>query len=625
MDKDVVFAIVTRLSEWLVSLQIDIESPVLRERGGGYELAFRHPLKGQVVCPVPLEENIVRLEGIAFEISRDEGGVPVNVRCFDHGGIYDPVDGCVPGDHYSASHFALLNAVLYVQEPDPVRLVHIEKALTFQENKTPNYKASEWDPHWEFDNFAWALINVLLKTREDPNLFGRIRGFLLGAPQHRKPFATNWKILALIYLALTPVSTPLLRLATKLRSAVYAFLARRAFLPDGCIEDIPGKSRSIQYHAFSGALLGLLSFYTGDAGQRTDAVRAARYLAHFIDRSGAINYKGRGQNQVFGHVSAVYLFLFAGQNTTGAESEKFRSIAGRLLGALEVKQDVEGYFPLVLTHDGLSCTAGWHDYHHLTVYNAMAGAWLALALHHFPELIERGAERPELPLVSPIIHFRESGVVVGEKYAFFLCVSAGETYYETDCGFALHHFAYADRGSFVSCPGGPDKHLFGKMHRTDVMERNFCSPLVRLNGQWLTPAGKTGEIALHGSEILVRITPATGVHLLRTIQIKEKQVRFLDEVRNERAESLEVIGINLPLITRENTKWDLVAGGLDHCGGVTRSRISTWLDGGSVSIEEIETGVTAAGRITVFQSNPVVLAPGRRLNARIEWQLSDNE
>jgi hypothetical protein len=569
--------------------------------------------------PIP-SSGFVRVEGVGFQIACGPNGDPVSAKCYDDGALLDPMDDHVPGEHYGTSHFALLCAVLYRLTSDSQYLHRIAGAIAFQVRKKNAYAFGSWWEHWEFDNFAWAETYELLKTAGRTQLCRSIASWLRNPPRHRLPFATNWKLLALNSMARFREKPVLQRLLDLVRRAIYEMYLRRAILDDGCIDDVPGASRSIQYHAFSAALLGRLADVAPTSGRFAQVARAAAYLQTFADPNGVFNYKGRGHQQVFGYAAAIYALLHGSELADGSlEAAEMLHTAELLYSYMMEFRVDEAYFPLVLNDLDQGRRVGWYDYHHLSVYNAMVAAWMGLALLRFPAT--RGLHReapPKVPQCDPDhmqVHVHAQSRVLIARDGLFLCVSGGERYYETDCGLAPHHISVRNWGPVVSCPGGPDWPSYSR-YRTEIMSVNFLAPLVVHGELVLGPGHRVASgFDYDGGErvLCIEMSYEDATLVRRSIRFLQRGFEIRDNVCvTAGRSSCCLIGYNLPLLASAEAYVRLTTDGLElrHIHG-QRLRVAVQSSLSGQSLAHKRTGNVAAGTILLFQSDPVPMEPER--------------
>jgi hypothetical protein len=330
----------------------------------------------------------------------------------------------------------------------------------------------------------------------------------------------------------------------------------RACEDDGCIADIKGRSRSVQYHFYSAALLARQAIMTNNQKCKRIALAAANYGINFIDPDGNCNFKGRGQQQIFGYAVAIYLFV-ACAYLDPSRSDYWLSHGGRILEYLSKWQRTDGSFPLVLNEFEDKMHVGWYDYHHLSVYNAFMGSWLALAAYTLAtskqeiEDVSRFFDNPSLSQIKPILPFEASGVLVARSPDYYICVSRGEDYYETDCGFVPHHIWLRECGPIISCPGGSDPHRYGKLYRYDDMDWNFFAPLPLNNsGQPVSPAyKKQGKFLVMEDDSVIQEARYGGLQVKREWNFREKVFSITDVITSTEAKLSQIVPVCLPLIS----------------------------------------------------------------------------
>ena len=107
-------------------------------------------------------------------------------------------------------------------------------------------------------------------------------------------------------------------------------------------------------------------------------IKGIDYFLRFVDPDGCFNYTGRGQEQIFGYASAIYV-LEAALKVNPSKMKIYQTALNRIWEYFLSFFKPEGYFPLVLNSHADEERYGWYDYHHLTVYNGFTGVWLGLA------------------------------------------------------------------------------------------------------------------------------------------------------------------------------------------------------------------------------------------------------
>ena len=625
-----------RSFDWLKKLQVNIPDPELSLEQGKWYLAFNHPIHGSIKCSLPEEGGYVQLNGLVFNIEWEhKDNIPV-VSCIDHGAIYDPIEERVPGEHYGTSHFALLCAILFELTKETHYIANIERTLDFYLNRGNLYPFAIDGQHWEFDNFAWAQIYKLIKNNIPGEALRKIKTLLDSPPQHKIPFATNWKLLAVNFL-LSYQDKPIInRLIDKMRVEVYFRMVRANLLADGCIEDIRGRSRSIQYHAMSGALIALLEEDGLKSISKKIVLSAANYLSTFLMPDGDFNYKGRGQRQIFGYAPAVYLLLRGSQLAEEIEESKRLEQAARYVYRyISSKQREDGSFPLVLNGLEDEKKAGWHDYHYLTVYNAFVAAWFGLTFLKSP-LAQFLHKSPleSARFIPRVIFHKPSETLIWDNGSLSLCLSAGEDYYETDCGLSPHTIFAKDIGPVVCCPGGADKDKFGRKYRSPDLDFNFLAPLLLNGDEVVGPGRHKGQlknIEGHKNRFIVSLRYLKNLNISREIIFHKYGFQFLDEIQIKHGFlGWRIIPFNLPVLQSKRYLLRLDEGNVElitNCGRSLRIIIDIMINGQVVACHinrKINT-VSAAGLVTVLQSNPHGARIGKTLNVTQEWHWASKE
>ena len=549
--KDQIFQAIIPLADYLKRLQISTKSyPVKLNSTGSRSVRLLHP--GEVSLDVSIEHftGYKRFAGLGLE---SDSPSTQSVKCIDYGGIYDPIDGFVPGDHYAASHYALLETIL-INQGLRNDFSPIQKAFDFQLANGKKYPFSAVEPHWEFNNLAWLEVMLLLPPRVDQNIIQQLNEYLFRAPRHIRPHAANWKMM---------LGSFLIRLGKNSKSIIYQFLGKfyiywalRSFETDGCIADIYKNSRTIQYHFYAAAVLARLALVTNDQKLKKVAVKAAQYGSAFIDPDGNFNYKGRGQGQIFGYASAIYLFIAAASSDAKNRSF-FLETAGKVLGYLRKWQKPDGSFPLILNGLPDEKRVGWHDYHHYTVYNAFLGAWLGLAALDIPDTSDRGRSKTEASSNRENVwskYFSPSGTLIASSHDnYYFCVSRGESFYDTDTGFAPHHIWWKGIGAVISCPGGPDRDRYGKQYRRPESDWNYFAPMVQINETMdlIGPARVVhGEFVQSLQNSYQQTARYGGCLFVRTWEFNDGFFLLNEEI-NILNSQVNVYPINIPLLVEE--------------------------------------------------------------------------
>jgi len=228
------------------------------------------------------------------------------------------------------------------------------------------------DPKWR--DYPWEFVTFALSSLD------RLRpGFvpreLLEGHRTRGTRVTNWRLLRVMNGAM--------RRGPSLPVWLAAHAIRRVFTSrEGLIRDALG-TRSLQYHAFSSLLVARLHALCGWPFLLDWLERAALLSRRQTMADGTALYLGRGQEQIFGYGSLLYVYEYVDRL---CPELGLGEVTDRVLGRLASFQRPDGSFPLVLrrreperpnaTAD--ECPAGWYGYNTLYDYLPLLGVCLSL-------------------------------------------------------------------------------------------------------------------------------------------------------------------------------------------------------------------------------------------------------
>src|SRR4030042_6743126 len=156
--------VITDLHKWLGKYQITQKSVTANVEKGRLKFLFLHPTEGyvEVIQDFP-DREFFRSHGVGFRI-KERNGKKVNIDVYDYGGIYDPIEKRVMGEHYSTSHYALLSAILFNDTRNDEYQDCARMALEFHLNTyKEEYHFPSWDYHWDFQNYSLLESFFLLK------------------------------------------------------------------------------------------------------------------------------------------------------------------------------------------------------------------------------------------------------------------------------------------------------------------------------------------------------------------------------------------------------------------------------------------------------------------------------
>lgn len=530
-------------------------------------------------------------------------GCQVTEAGYDQGGIFDPLDGRVVGDHYGATHFAWACALGYARTREPALLQAAKGAVAFHlRTSVDEYPPGTWDYHWDFNNLAFAETCRLLEPQLEPQERADWQTGL-AAWKTNPHWAVNWVSMraAAHFLRHDLLGRPEdLTLAGQWLDYVLA-----SQLPDGGIEDVRGHSLPSQYHAYSACLLHRMRLRHPSVDRAV--VAAARWLLAVAAPDGEVNALGRGQGQIFGYACAVYLFRAAA--TLDAElAHNHRWAARAVCRRLERFQTVDGWWPLVLNDLPVQRRAGWYDYHHQSVYNAFAALWLTLAAR-LP--VPEGEATPPAPGERWL---RQSGILAVRRQRYFAVFCAGRegAGYSTEAGITPHDLTFGER-VFFRGPLGPGTGKYGSRAAGLDQETHCLAPLWRRPGEkWQAPGGVEGSLApgkrpghwLLGLE-------AAGARWQRELTFGERFIEARDRLElspnvTSRAD-VEVRCHNVPLAAAG--AWETGPAFVRDCAGGPVLRV--W--GGD--------GLARAGRVEAASGEAFVLAAGGAPGQDVGWRL----
>ena len=420
---------------------------------------------------------------------------------YDHGGIVDPLDGRVIGDHYATSHFAWSCSLRHAETGDPGMLRAARAAMAFHTRTClDEYPPGNWDYHWDFNNLAFVESFRLVAASVEP---AEAQGWrdTLAAWKTNPHWAVNW--VAMRAVAHDLRHDLLGRADDRARADKWLDFVLGAQLADGGIEDVRGESLPSQYHTYTACLLHRL--LGRRPAVRRAVVAASRWLLAVTAPDGEMNALGRGQGQIFGYACAVYLFRAAATLDPDYACQH-RWAARAVLGRLERFQTAEGWWPLVLNGLPVNRRAGWYDYHHLTVYNAFAVLWLSLAAR---------LDMPAGPAEPPApreVWLHQSGILTVRREHYFALFAAGRpgAGYRTEAGITPHDLTFGDE-PFFRGPLGPGPGKYGSLAAGHGQEVNCLAPLWRRPGEaWQAPASAAGSLEPCRGSGRWRLTLETG-------------------------------------------------------------------------------------------------------------------
>jgi hypothetical protein len=313
---------------------------------------------------------------------------------------------------------------------------NIQKALEYYKQK--NKKLNQL--HWEFNNYA--LFKYYIKTK-DP-----VVGELVKDLKFRGTKVINWTLLRALTRLLR--NKPIDKLKANLE--INKCLLRQK---DGFFFD-DKNVRSFQYHCFSTALIGELFDLTKKLKLKNSFLNGTNFILDFILPNGDTLYIGRGQEQIFGYGTLLFILEYA-YKLTGEKI--YKNKARQVLMYLNRFRRPDGSFPLVLrkgeegypkeinTKD--TQYLGWYAYNNYFDYLPFLGYYL-IKTHLIQSSCFQGVNTyKEKAVTNSIKYLKDYTVYTSNKYNAIVSKPGG--YWTNDMPFP--YVCYKNESIFP-CYGG---------------------------------------------------------------------------------------------------------------------------------------------------------------------------
>lgn len=446
---------------------------------------------------------------------------------WDRTGIWDPDTGRCINNHYSLSHLMLAAGLLHELTGSREYGTHCHAmADLLASQQGAGFAPYDINTiHWDFNNLAWLSCALLPQAREIAR--GLSAPGIKGLVRENRNLAGNWLVMrALSRVLRGQLGTP----QPKWRHWPEALLRRRLFRADGGIDEFPGRSRPVQYHAYILALLARRFVLTGSLslGDERRLVKGIEYLLAHVDPRGNANYRGRGQYQLFFEGCANYVLNIMSDWYGFDDQENACRYGLDCLGRQSWPIRSDGLLALVRTDPQADRTGSHYDYHHVTVYNAFDLAWRLLSIYDRGRM--DGLPRPRL--APPQLRtglFPDSGAFFARPPGWLLAIAGGEEMYLADAGLSLSHLG-GERGVLFTAPGGPHPARYGKNFGSDQLFQNVFSPLVCGGEGGGLPHFRRGSLSQSGREVLVE-TNRERWRLRRRLLVDGLRLHFTDDLR----------------------------------------------------------------------------------------------
>lgn len=228
-------------------------------------------------------------------------------------------DGTFPGETYYGETFAILAWSFDYNKYKK----NIDKAIIAY-----GKKKRDSNFHWEFNNYALLEYHSMYGDKSILKYITKLKFKYLKS--------TNWTLLRATCKILNN---------SDIKKAISEIDYALSFQDDSGLIWDHKKSKSIQYHIFSAALLGEISEKTKDKNIKNHFLEAARFVHKLILKNGDSVYIGRGQEQLFGYGALLYVLEMAEKYI---QNGIFRSDGIRVINFISNYARKNGSFPLVL-------------------------------------------------------------------------------------------------------------------------------------------------------------------------------------------------------------------------------------------------------------------------------------
>jgi hypothetical protein len=465
----------------------------------------------------PLAARYAVLRGLFRDLPP---GAPLD---WQDAGVHDPDAGHCVNQHYALSHLMLGAALLHeLTGDDTYGSDAAAMAALLARHQAARYAPFDPDSiHWDFNNHAWLSAALLPRAEavrrhlQDPAL-GALR-------RENGTLAGNWLTMRRVNRAFRR------RLGLPVpggRAWLEPWAWRRLFRADGGIDEFPGRSRPLQYHAYVLALMLRQAVTTGQlaAADEKRLHAGLEYLLAHVDAEGRTNWRGRGQYQLFAegclrHVLGVTTAWYGAHGGAPACDEALARLSARPWPARP-----DGLLALVETDPGSERAGTHYDYHHPTVYNAFDLVWRLLTVHD--AAAAAGGSLPAPRLAAPAPRFglhAASGLWVERAGPWLVALAAGEEMYLSDVGLTFCHLG-GPRGALFTAPGGPHPSRYGRMHGGEHLRQNVFGPVASA-----LPHFRRGELQRDGDGIRVAVS-GEGGRLERRVALRGTTLHVTDDV-----------------------------------------------------------------------------------------------
>ncbi|MFH2138509.1 MAG: hypothetical protein ABII88_08370 [Candidatus Omnitrophota bacterium] len=351
--------------EWRDTRQINIMS-YLRSRKRRQNL---DNLGGVTFLFISLKKHFDKIE--IFLKSYDLGGI-IDFNLDSESSAYPPQ---VPGDHYVTIYAAYCFLRCHATTGDKEFLKSAKLAMDFMIRIYSDYLASSiaWQ-NTDFKNPVFVECVKLLSEDEDVTKYNKFL-FKMKETTHYQP--TN------VYALRVHWHSTRHRYTGKSESKRVGQCLKRleedqskdGLICDNFRERYSNLSnRDITYHQYSLACLARALIYNDDPKLLNIFLKGCQFSLNLLTPDGEVAYMGRGANNIYHQVSAIYAFYEASKRTKNkTRSDQFKRAVNKAIGYLQRWVEDNKLMPTAMNQYG-KIRMAWN--HNATTYNALCGYFL---------------------------------------------------------------------------------------------------------------------------------------------------------------------------------------------------------------------------------------------------------
>lgn len=311
----------------------------------------------------------------------------------------DAEQGVFPSRSFYGETFFALSLALYDKNKYEKMII---KMLDAYQQK--DVEDSEF--HWEFNNYALAKLVKIDKKYER---------YLHRPLRFRNSQVTNWTLMRGVVKAENGEADD------EFRKKLCEMQKTNGFIKDDY--DVA----SFQYHAFSTAMIYEMYLLTKDVFYLNSFLKAVEFISKFTLENGISLYVGRGQEQIFGYGTLLYIYEMAYRETGRVE---FKNVQKKAFCHVEETVRENNKFTLVVnlceeeSERNLDINdkrhLGWYQYNNFYDYLPFLLYYLVLTFKSFQENAVDTTEK-KIKVYCDDKYFR----YIGDKYDCALACEKG--------------------------------------------------------------------------------------------------------------------------------------------------------------------------------------------------------